>query len=302
MMLRRTAALALLLAIAATAASLSFDDGVQAEVPVSQTCHGEARGKPSDAAAASHWRTDPAVFIAHGGGAIGGRTYTNSLEAVVSSIDRGYRMIELDLQVTTDGFLVAAHDWKSFRQRSGRSASAITDQALSLAEFKSRAIDGRYTPLDEAAIRRLFLKHPDLILVTDKIRDFPRLVRALPFQERIIVEVFSPRDVSVAKASGVVNPMFSINNLEASLNLVLDLPVHHVALSISALQRCPGAARKIIQSGRRVFAFTTDDHALMAQYVGSHVSAFYTDYWHVRRGRCEGAACSNQPRIGADGR
>ena len=301
MMPSRTAALALLLVIAAAAASLSFDDGGQAQVPLSVSCQEPERGKASEASLPSQWRTDPAVFIAHGGGAIDGRTYTDSLEAVVSSISRGYRMIELDLLVTTDGFLVAAHDWKSFRQRTGRSPEAITDQPLSLAEFRSKAIDGRYTPLDEVAIRRLFRKHRDLILVTDMIRDFPRLVRALPFQERVIVEVFSPQDVSSAKASGVVNPMLSINNLEASLGMVLGQPVRHVALSINSLRRCPGAARKIVESGRRVFLFTTDDATLMARHVGTHVSAFYSDYWHVRHGRCEGGACPGEREAATDG-
>ncbi|MDP1611946.1 MAG: glycerophosphodiester phosphodiesterase family protein [Sulfuritalea sp.] len=291
LMRRRTTALVLLLVIAIGAATLSLDDDAPSEVPMSAACREPDRGSHKAAASISDWRTDPAVFIAHGGGGIDGKTYTSSLEAVELSIRRGYRMIELDLQVTTDGYLVAAHDWKSFRQRTGRGPEDINDLPLSIAQFRSKAIDGHYTPLDEEAIRRLFLKHPELILVTDKIRDYPRLVRAFPFQQRVIVEVFSPQDVALAKASGVANPMLSVGNLEASLPLILGQPVRHVALSTNSLQRCPGAARKIIESGRQVFLFTTDDAALMARYVGTHVSAFYSDYWHVKQGRCDGIAC-----------
>lgn len=292
--------LALLLAVAAVAATVSLQDVVPPEAPLSELCK-DVSPRPS-ARSVPDWRTNPEVFIAHGGGGMDRGTYTNSLEAVESSISRGYRMIELDLQITTDGYLVAAHDWTSFRQRTGRKPEEIIDRPLSLAQFKSMTIDGRYTPLDEAAIRGLFLKHPRLILVTDKIRDFPRLVRAFPFQERVIVEVFSPRDVSLAKASGVVNPMLSVGNLEASLSLILDQPVRQVALSSDALRRCPGAARKIIESGRRVFLFTTDDATLMARYIGTHVSAIYSDYWHVTHGRCEGEACPAESNAGADGR
>jgi glycerophosphoryl diester phosphodiesterase len=249
-----------------------------------------------------NWRTDPNVFIAHSGGSIDGFTYTNSLEAVESSIRRGYKMIELDLQITTDGFLVAAHDWTTFKKRSGLGPDAISEKPMSLAQFKSNSIDGRYTPLDEDMIRTVFLRHPELILVTDKIADFPRLAKAFPFQERVIVEVFSPQDVAAAKASGISNPMLSIGNLEASLPMILQLPVRHVALSINSLRRCPGAAKRIVESGRKVFLFTTDDAALMARSVGSHVSAFYSDYWHVRHGRCEGPACPNKTEAAADGR
>jgi len=301
-MLRRTALFALLLAIAVGAASLSFNQARQEPEPVSALCGEPDLPRQPGASSKPDWRTNPEVFIAHGGGSIDGNTSTDSLEAVESSIARGYRMIELDLQVTTDGYLVAAHDWKSFRQRTGRGPEAINDEPLSLAQFKSNPIDGRYTPLDEDLIRTIFLKHPELVLVTDKIRDFPRLVRAFPFQERVIVEVFSPRDVAVAKASGVVNPMLSIGNLEASLASILQQPVRHVALSINSLRRCPGAARQIIESGRQIFLFTTDDEALMARNVGSHVSAFYSDYWHVGRGRREGAACPSGKEAATDGR
>lgn len=257
-------------------------------------------GYSRQAGMAPGWRTDPGAFIAHGGGGIDGRTYTNSLEAVNLAIHRGYRMIELDLQVTTDGSVVAAHDWKSFRQRTGDRPEAVSDAPMSLAEFRTRKIDGRYTPITEETIRRLFRKHPELILVTDKIRDFPRLVKALPFQERVIVEVFSAHDVALAKADGVVNPMLSVGNPETSLDQVLRQPVRHVAISLAALRRCPGAARAIRESGRQVFLFTTDDADFMARHAGIRVSAFYSDHWHVARGRCEGAAC--QGKTASDGR
>jgi hypothetical protein len=301
MMSRRSALFALLLALAAGAASLSFDEDRQEPEPVSALCLDGDSARQPGASGMPDWRTNPEVFIAHGGGSIDGSTFTDSLEAVESSISRGYRMIELDLQVTTDGFLVAAHDWKSFRKRTGRGQDATSDEPLSLTQFKSIPIEGRYTPLDEESIRAIFLKHPELILITDKIRDFPRLVRAFPFQERIIVEVFSPQDVAAAKASGVVNPMLSIGNLEGSLATILQQPVRHVALNVNSLRRCPGAARKIIESGRQVFLFTTDDAALMARHVGTRVSAFYSDYWHIRHGRCEGTACPGEKEAATDG-
>lgn len=302
MMRRRTAAIALLLAVAVGAAVLRVDTPDPQEEPVSALCREADSDRNAGALSDPDWRTNPKVFIAHGGGSIDGAIVTDSAEAVAASISRGYRMIELDLQLTTDGYLVAAHDWRSFRQRTGRDAEAGGDQPLSLAEFRAKAIDGRYTPLDEEAIRSLFLKYPDLILVTDKTRDFQRLVRAFPFQERVIVEVFSANDVALAKAGGVANPMLSIGNIESSLALILELPVRHVALSTDSLRRCPGAARRIVESGRQVFLYTTDDAALMNRYVGSHASAFYSDYWHVKRGRCDGPACPVERKFASDGR
>lgn len=295
MMSRRTVLLLALLAIVVGAWAISLRPIDASEERISAVCR-DPDIQPPAISRRPDWPTHADGFIAHGGGAIDGKTYTNSLEALVSSIERGYRMIELDLLVTSDGFIVAAHDWTSFRQRTGHPPEATADQPMSLAEFQSKKIDGRYTPLSEEIIRSMFMKHPNLILVTDKIRDFPRLVRAFPFQERIIVEVFSRREIALAKAAGVVNAMLSVGDVESSLGLVLEQPVHLVALSIGELRRCPGAVRQIVESGRRVFAFTSDDASLMARYFGSHVSAIYTDGWHVAHGRCEGTTCPDDNR------
>lgn len=299
---RRAIALILPLAIAAVAWMLSAPLSESTDDELSEVCRDPQGVRQSRTPVTASWATDPAGFIAHGGGGIDGTTNTDSVESVAMSISRGYRMIELDIQVSSDGFLVAAHDWKSFRQRTGSTPATATEQAMSLAEFQSKKIDGKYTPLDENGIRSIFLKHRDLILVTDKIRDFPRLVKAFPFQERVIVEVFSQQEFASAKASGVVNPMLSIGDLEAYLDLILNHPTRHVALSVEELTRCPGAARKIIDSGRRVFVFTTNDEDFMARYAGTHVSAFYTDFWHIGLSRCEGSACPDRNRQPDNGR
>ena len=249
---------------------------------------------PSDS-----WRTNPDHFIAHGGGGIDGRTYTNSQEAVATAIRNGYRMLELDLLLTSDGFIVAAHDWKSYRERTGTqgSAAASTDMPMTLAEFRAQRIDGKYTPIDENDIRRIFNENSKLVLVTDKLRDFSKLAKAFPFQERVIVEVFSKRELALARAAGIANPMLSIGNLEASLDLVLTSDVGFVALSIKELTRCPGAAATIIASGRQVFAFTTDDEVTMEKMVGLQASAFYSDFWNVREGKCDATACLRAPAV-----
>jgi hypothetical protein len=284
----RLAALALLLASIAGVWILVAAE--PADSPVSPQCAPETAANEVDLPTGEKWRTDPNVFIAHGGGGIDGRTYTDSLEAVTASIRRGYRMIELDLLVTTDGHIVAAHDWKSLRQRTGEGDSA-SDQPMSLAAFRKRRIDGRFTPLDEQTIRRIFAKHPDLILVTDKIRDFTRLVRAFPFQDRVIVEVFSPREFYAAMTAGIANPMLSISRIDASLDFVLGNPVRLVALPVGELERCASGARRILASGRRVFAFTTDDATLIRRHAGVRASAFYSDFWNVAAGVCDGEAC-----------
>lgn len=54
-------------------------------------------------------------YIAHGGGGIEGRTYTNSLESLNSSYEQGFRFFELDIIEDIYGNILAAHDWTHWK-------------------------------------------------------------------------------------------------------------------------------------------------------------------------------------------
>ena len=58
-------------------------------------------------------------LIAHAGGVIDSCTYTNSREAMLHSLAKGYRFIEFDLLFTSDSVLVAAHSWEKFNSMTG---------------------------------------------------------------------------------------------------------------------------------------------------------------------------------------
>ena len=49
-------------------------------------------------------------LIAHAGGGLDGKTYTNSKKALITSLERGFRYIELDLFQLHNGQVVCAHD------------------------------------------------------------------------------------------------------------------------------------------------------------------------------------------------
>lgn len=125
-------------------------------------------------------------LISHGGGAIDGLVYTNSKEAIESSIKSGMKFIEIDLIKTSDGMYIAGHDWKMVNQMTGHNG----DKPLSSAEFKNSKIYGKYTPLDESEIAELLKRYPNWIMVIDKARDVEHLAKAFPFPDRIIIQVY----------------------------------------------------------------------------------------------------------------
>lgn len=147
-------------------------------------------------------------LIAHAGGAIEGHTMTNSLEAFEMAVARGYRYVELDLQMTSDSVMVAAHSWRDFNESSGYAHWG--DSVPSLSEFKSRIIKGRFTPLTATDIMGLLEKHGHVFLVTDKISDASLLERFFPgMKHRMVVEAFSYKDFEELRRRGFHRVLYS---------------------------------------------------------------------------------------------
>lgn len=123
-------------------------------------------------------------YIAHAGGCIQGYRYTNSLEAIQCAMSHDITFIELDLCITSDGELVAWHDW-TFQW----------DGAPTYEEFMSHKIDDLFTPLDYRRIDSIMVNNPDLSLVTDKISN-PVIIDSLfhAYRNRVWVECFTDED------------------------------------------------------------------------------------------------------------
>lgn len=73
-----------------------------------------------------------------GGGKL--HVYGNSREAIEESLKDGYRVIELDVSLTSDGVPVLSHEWCPNGIREW-------DHVPTFAEFKTQPINGRFTAL-----------------------------------------------------------------------------------------------------------------------------------------------------------
>lgn len=151
-------------------------------------------------------------YIAHGGGVIDGHIATNSLEAIDNAIAHGIKYIELDLQLTADSILVAAHDWNSFAGMTG--FKSPDNRPPTLEEFQKCRIWYKYTPVTYHMIDSIFTVHPDLILVTDKLDDAEILQKFLPgLTHRTMIECFSEKAFDKIKNTGSFSPMTSYPNI-----------------------------------------------------------------------------------------
>ncbi|CAK2908793.1 Glycerophosphoryl diester phosphodiesterase family protein [Vibrio crassostreae] len=145
-------------------------------------------------------------LIAHAGGGINGLKYTNSLEAMEQSIEHGFKMIELDLLISSDGRIVAVHDWKSFHEMTNSNNTG----SISYKEFESKTIYDKYKTLNISTALD-FLDENNVVLVTDKIKNLALLSKYIIDKDKSIIEVFSTDKYNEAIELGFNNVALNID-------------------------------------------------------------------------------------------
>ena len=146
------------------------------------------------------------IFIAHAGGNIDGHVYTNSLEALNKNYNLGVKYFELDLQFTSDNKIVAVHDWKQWKQRVTYQSDAIP----TLKMFLNYKIDNKFTPLGVDQILDWFIRHPDAVLVTDKIDDALVIKKIFnKIKDNLIIELFTEESINQALSNDFTKILIS---------------------------------------------------------------------------------------------
>jgi len=131
-------------------------------------------------------------YVAHAGGNINTHMYSNSLEAVRNALANNMTYIELDFSVTSDGQLVAWHDWHF-----------EWDHVPTHDEFMARKIYGQFTPIDFPRLDSILTHNPYLKLVTDKMSNpaiIDQWLRA--YKDRMWVECFDDNDYFALQEMG----------------------------------------------------------------------------------------------------
>ncbi|MEJ2593534.1 MAG: hypothetical protein P8100_00040 [bacterium] len=222
-------------------------------------------------------------FIAHAGGRINGHTYTNSLEALEQSYEKGFRLFELDILTTSDSHFVAAHDWESWQSMTGYSG----DIPPSLSVFQKTKLFGIYKPLTMDDINTWFNTHPDAVLVTDKV-DLPAAFsKAFVAPGRLMMELFSMESLKEASNLQIRSAMASwelLKELDRNqiLSLLDQLKIKDIALSRREIKYHIPLLKELKRRGIRAYAFHVNydrgkDEKFVLCYDLDYVFGMYAD-------------------------
>ena len=222
-------------------------------------------------------------YIAHAGGEVKGIPSTNSKQALDENYARGFRLFELDIITTSDGKMVAAHDWGMW--------SRFTDYKGSLppshAAFMKRKIYGDYTTLDMDGINAWFAAHPDAILITDKLNDPVAFAKNFVDKDRLIMELFSALSMDEAARQGV-NVMISQDPLLKlkgdKINYLKVNNIKYAAVSRRIIKSQHDLLLKLRDNGIKVYVYNVNfDPGKDEKYVQENeiglVYGMYADKW-----------------------
>ncbi len=154
-------------------------------------------------------------FIAHAGGGIEGRIYTNSLEAWEHSYECGTRVFDVDMSFTEDEKLVLRHSWadnietgdttmrsSSFKvDMNGCAQYRMPSEIMTYDDFMATKIFHKFTPMDCKDMITFMAAHDDLYVACDMkgnnvlkgyqyLVDTARTLENESVLDRIIVNVY----------------------------------------------------------------------------------------------------------------
>lgn len=138
-------------------------------------------------------------YMAHAAGEIDGFRYTNSLEAVQSAIDSGYRFIEMDMRQTLDGHYFGAHSIDDFNEETGSNRWILPPTVSQIRESKIHEL---FTPVLLTDMAPILKAHPQLMLDIDKGEDFVKMMKECPYPNQMIIETTTANRYIAARAAG----------------------------------------------------------------------------------------------------
>ncbi len=237
------------------------------------------------------------VLIAHAGGGLKDGTYSNAQEAMDLAYANGIRLFELDFLRTSDGALVALHDWThSYDYWFGVSAfdrlwRGIADRLgwprrpLSHEAFMARPMRRGLSSMDLEAVVAWLKRHEDAYLVTDVKRDnLAGLVdiatASAGIMDRVIPQIYVADEYRPVRDLGFARIILTAYRIRQPIADVIDQVEALDLFALTMPRDRVGAttAERLRNLPFPVFTHTINDPSDAAKLRDAGVSGVYTDY------------------------
>lgn len=215
-------------------------------------------------------------FIAHGGGSIDGYCYTNSKEALLSSLNKGFLFVELDLYMTTDSIVVCLHNLDEFNKMTSSQLKELNSEI-----FVNSKLYGKYTPMTLNNAIEIWNKKP-FIIVTDKLSSPTILNKYFKSnRDKVFVEAFNSDDYVELLKEGY-RPMLSLTNDRIHSLMLFTLTSIKCGRLVERIVINPKTGKKLLRFYKRlgvhIASPTINNRDYVEKKVGREIDMIYTDY------------------------
>ncbi len=227
--------------------------------------------------------SNPLPRIAHAGGGIDEHRYTNSKQAILHSLSRGYQLIEIDFVWTSDRHLVCLHDW--FYSADIFFTEQLVEPPLR-EEFLSWESSGGYTQMDVGILADIMHDHPQMKLVTDIKDDNIEGLKYLAahiadYKVRVIPQFYQPETYEEIRKLGYQNLIWTLYQYKGGTQQVLAEArnMNLLAITMNRQRVISGLPKRLSELDIPVYAHTINDPIELAELQEDYsVSEVYTDF------------------------
>jgi len=229
-------------------------------------------------------RTPKTQAVAHAGGGVNGKRYSNSIQALDYNYARGFELFELDFSWTSDGHLVCLHDW----DKTPKWLLNYDDQEpLTLAAF--RALENPklgLKPCDLTSLNQWLIQHPDARIITDiKGRNLVGLefmkAHITDAEKRLIPQFTQPQHYHTVKALGFEQTIWTLFSFREDNTQVVKAAqsMQLFAITMPKARAQSGLAHMIKPLGIPTYVHTINDLSVALDYQSQHgLTSIYTDF------------------------
>lgn len=221
-------------------------------------------------------------FIAHAGGAVDRQTYTNSLEALNSNYDKGFRFFEMDFSWTSDRELVSIHDWEdSFQERFYVPADMDVPTKAQFLHLKTK------TGLTQLSLEDVFNwaeEKGDVFIVTDIKEENIKALRKIctdfrKYKKFIIPQAYSYQGYDEIVKLGYRDIILTLYRMSTTFEELIQFSKERSPFAITMQWRAAqtGIVKYLNRTNTRVYAHTVNDMNLFSSLRKSGVFGIYTD-------------------------